>query len=243
MPPSFRFPVIRGRPSRPRLRRDCSLTGARTTLSMRCQRLAGRLRKARSPRGLTFVTWHSRSIGKAPRCSSTNLNLTAFGSRRTGWLFSGSPPFAGETIPQTGSRIRLKSLRMRISRPSRYSPGKLAVLGRDPIRVAMGIHPWVQIEDADLAPKPLFSGQARGPRPRPYPGRDGHSPMGSKSTRRPPDHPQSDVAKARSSVQCAPHPCETHPSCLCPWFISFAAHWAIKGAPPNRDRSKVCISR
>ena len=60
------------------------LDRARTTLSMRCQRLAGRLRKARSPRGLTFVTWHSRSLGKAPRCSSTNLNLTAFGSRRTG---------------------------------------------------------------------------------------------------------------------------------------------------------------
>lgn len=111
---------------------------------MRCQRLAGRLQKARSPRGLTFLTWHSRSIGKAPRCSSTNLNLTAFGSRRTGWLFSRISPFAGKTIPQTVSRIRLKSLRMRISRPSRYSPGKLAVLGRGHIRVAMGVPPWVQ---------------------------------------------------------------------------------------------------
>ena len=28
---------------------------------------------------------------KAPRCSSTNLNLTAFGARRTGWLFLGCP--------------------------------------------------------------------------------------------------------------------------------------------------------
>jgi len=34
--------------------------------------------------GLTFITRHSRSIGKAPRFSSTNLNLTAIGSRRTG---------------------------------------------------------------------------------------------------------------------------------------------------------------
>ncbi len=28
-------------------------------------------------RGLTFITRHSRSIGKAPRCSSTKLNPTA----------------------------------------------------------------------------------------------------------------------------------------------------------------------
>ena len=169
---------------------------------MRCQRLAGRLQKARSPRGLTFLTWHSRSIGKAPRCSSTNLNLMAFGSRRTGWLFSRISPFRRGNNP-----------------PDCFA---------DPAQI---------LADADLAPKPLFSGQARGPRPRPHPCRDGHSPMGSKSTRRPPDHPQSDVAKARSSVQCAPHPCETHPSCLCPGFISFAAHCAIKGAPPSRDRS------
>jgi hypothetical protein len=174
---------------------------------MRCQRLAGRLQKARSPRGLTFLTWHSRSIGKAPRCSSTNLNLTAFGSRRTGWLFSRISPFRRENNP-----------------PDCFA---------DPAQI---------LEDADLAPKPLFSGQARGPRPRPHPCRDGRSPMGSRSTRRPPDHPQSDVAKARSSVQCAPHPCETHPSCLCPGFISFAAHCAIKGAPPSRDRSIMSAS-
>ncbi len=169
---------------------------------MRCQRLAGRLQKARSPRGLTFLTWHSRSIGKAPRCSSTNLNRTAFGSRRTGWLFSRISPFRRGNNP-----------------PDCFA---------DPAQI---------LEDADLAPKPLFSGQARGPLLRPHPCRDGRSPMGSRSTRRPPDHPQSDVAKARSSVQCAPHPCETHPSCLCPGFISFAAHCAIKGAPPSRDRS------
>lgn len=53
---------------------------------MCCLRLAGRLRNARKPRGLTSITRHRRSTGKAPRCSSTNLNLTAFGSRRTGWL-------------------------------------------------------------------------------------------------------------------------------------------------------------
>jgi hypothetical protein len=47
--------------------------------------------QARNPRGLTFITRHSQSIGKAPRCSPTNLNLTAFGSRRTGWLFLGCP--------------------------------------------------------------------------------------------------------------------------------------------------------
>ena len=34
--------------------------------------------KVRNPRGLTFITRHSRSTRKAPRCSSTNLNLTAF---------------------------------------------------------------------------------------------------------------------------------------------------------------------
>ena len=117
---------------------------------MRCQRLAGRLRKARSPRGLTFVTWHSRSIGKAPRCSSTNLNRTAFGSRRTGWLFSRISPFRRENNP-----------------PDCFA---------DPAQI---------LEDADLAPKPLFSGQARGPRPRPHPCLDGRSPMGSRSTRRP----------------------------------------------------------
>ncbi len=202
MPTSFSSSVIRGRPWLPRLRRDCSLTGARTTMSIRCQRLAGRLQKARSPRGLTFLTWHSRSIGKAPRCSSTNLNRTAFGSRRTGWLFSRISPFRRGNNP-----------------PDCFA---------DPAQI---------LKDADLAPKPLFSGQARGPLLRPHPCRDGRSPMGSRSTRRPPDHPQSDVAKARSSVQCAPHPCETHPSCLCPGFISFAAHCAIKGAPPSRDRS------
>ncbi|MDA1155300.1 MAG: hypothetical protein O2873_11245, partial [Proteobacteria bacterium] len=32
-------------------------------------------------------------------------------------------------------------------------------------------------------------------------------------------------------------------SLLCPWFISFAAHYAIKGAAPNRDRSSVAVRR
>ena len=32
----------------------------------------------------------------------------------------------------------------------------------------------------------------------------------------PPDHPQPDAAKARWSVQSAPHPCEIHPFYLCP---------------------------
>jgi hypothetical protein len=45
-------------------------------MSVPCLRLVGQLLKARKPRGLTFITRHSRSIGKAPRCSSTNLNLT-----------------------------------------------------------------------------------------------------------------------------------------------------------------------
>jgi len=67
------------------------------------------LRKALKPRGLTFITRQSRSTGKAPRCSSTNLNLTAFGSRRTGWLFLGCPsPPSGygphdEVVRSTGS--------------------------------------------------------------------------------------------------------------------------------------------
>ena len=45
-------------------------------MSKRWLGLAERLRKARKPRGLTFITRHSRSIGKAPRRSSTKLNLT-----------------------------------------------------------------------------------------------------------------------------------------------------------------------
>ena len=39
--------------------------------------LARRLRKARKPRGLTLFTQHSRSVGKLPRCSSTNRNPLA----------------------------------------------------------------------------------------------------------------------------------------------------------------------
>jgi rhodanese-related sulfurtransferase len=39
-------------------------------------------------------------------------------------------------------------------------------------------------------------------------------------------------------VQFAPHPYEIRLFFLCPWFVSFAAHYAIKGAAPNRDRSK-----
>ena len=45
------------------------------------------------------------------------------------------------------------------------------------------------------------------------------------------------AAKARSSARSTPHLCEIHPSCLCRWFISFAAHCVIKGTAPKRDRS------
>lgn len=45
-----------GRPSLPKLRRGCSLICARATMSMRCLWLAVRLRKARNPRELTFIT-------------------------------------------------------------------------------------------------------------------------------------------------------------------------------------------
>jgi hypothetical protein len=39
-------------------------------------------------------------------------------------------------------------------------------------------------------------------------------------------------------VQFSPDPYEIRLFFLCPWFVSFAAHYAIKGAAPNRDRSK-----
>jgi hypothetical protein len=32
-----------------------------------------------------------------------------------------------------------------------------------------------------------------------------------------------------------------HPSCLRPWFISFAAQYVIKGAAQNRDRSTLIV--
>ena len=44
-------------------------------------------------------------------------------------------------------------------------------------------------------------------------------------------------------ARSAPHPCEIHPSCLCPWFLSFAAHYVIKGEEPNRDRSILLVLR
>ena len=80
---------------------------------MRCLRLAGRLRKARKPRGLTFIERHSRSTGKPPRCSSKNLNLTAFGSRRTGglfWMFLSSFRLRTSRRSRTFSRARSRSL-------------------------------------------------------------------------------------------------------------------------------------
>lgn len=54
-------------------------------------RLKGRGVKARKPRGLTSMTSHNRWVGKLLRCSSMNLNLMAFGSRRTALPFLGSP--------------------------------------------------------------------------------------------------------------------------------------------------------
>ena len=35
-----------------------------------------------------------------------------------------------------------------------------------------------------------------------------------------------------------PHPYEIRQFFLCPWFISFATHYAIEGAAPNRGRSR-----
>jgi hypothetical protein len=64
---------------------------ANVTISDRCLRLAGRLRNARKPRALTFMTWHIRPMENADWCSSMKLNLTAFGSRRTPWPFLGFP--------------------------------------------------------------------------------------------------------------------------------------------------------
>ncbi len=161
-------------------------------MSERCLRLAGRLWKARKPRGLTFITRHSRSIGNAPRCSSANLNLTAFGSQRTGWLFLGCP-----------------------SPPSGYGP-----------------HDEVVHSPA----------QGHGPRQKPHPCNDARSPVCSRSKSRPPNHPQPSAAKARWSALFAPILCEIHPSCLCPWFISFAAQYVIKGAAQNRGRSNRAVA-
>ena len=101
-PTSFSSSVILRRP--PKLRRDCSLMWARTTMCMRCLRLAGRQRKARNPRALTFITRHSQSTGKAPHCSSTSRNLRALRSSRNWGAFF---------------RMSLSSLRMRVSRRSR----------------------------------------------------------------------------------------------------------------------------
>ena len=75
----------------PRLRRDCSLKCASVTRSDRCLRLAGRLRNAQKPRWLTSKTSHSRLVEKLALCSSIDLNLRAFGPRRTALLFLGSP--------------------------------------------------------------------------------------------------------------------------------------------------------
>ncbi|MCH8467505.1 MAG: autotransporter domain-containing protein, partial [Roseinatronobacter sp.] len=46
----------------------------------------------------------------------------------------------------------------------------------------------------------------------------------------------------RWSMQFAPRLFEILPFFLCPWFISFVAHYAIKGAAPNRDRSNVTLA-
>ena len=140
-------------------------------------------------RGLTSITRHRRSTGKAPRCSSTNGNLRASGLRRTGWIFLGYPS------PPLGCGSRAKAV-------------------------------------------PSFA-QARDPRGRPHPCRGARSPTCSRSTSRRPAHPQPDAANARSSARSVPHLCEIHPSCLCPWLISLAARYVIKGAAPNRDWSIV----
>ena len=71
-------------------------------------RLAGRLRKARNPRGLTFITRHNRSVGKLRRCSSTNLNLTAFEPRRTGWPFLEHVPLLAQNTFLTPKPFVLK---------------------------------------------------------------------------------------------------------------------------------------
>jgi hypothetical protein len=157
-------------------------------MSVPCLRLAGRLRKARKPRGLTFITRHSRSTGKVPRCSSTNLNLTAFGSRRTGGLFLGCP-----------------------SRPSGYGP-----------------HDEVVHSPA----------QGHGPRQKPNPCHDARLLIYSRSKSQPQGHPQPGAAKARWSALFALLIYGIHLSCLCPWFISFAAQYVIKGAAQNRGRSR-----
>ncbi len=103
--------------------------------------LAGRLRKARKPRGLTFITRQSRSTGKAPRCSSTNLNLTAFGSRRTGWLFLGCP-----------------------SPPSGYGPHDEVVHSR-----AQGHGPQPKPRPCHDARSPIYSGSKSQPQGHPQP--------------------------------------------------------------------------
>ena len=64
---------------------------ASVTKSDRCLRLARRLRNARKPRELTFITLQRRAVSKVPACSSMNLNLMAFGPRRTGRR-ENSPP-------------------------------------------------------------------------------------------------------------------------------------------------------
>jgi hypothetical protein len=202
MPPSFRFPVIRGRPSRPRLRRDCSLTGAQNNPVHALPATGRAAAKGPQPAGADIPHLAQPVDREGPTLLFDEPEPHRFWLAKNWVAFFQDLPFRRENNP-----------------PDCFA---------DPAQI---------LKDADLAPKPLFSGQARGPLLRPHPCRDGRSPMGSRSTRRPPDHPQSDVAKARSSVQCAPHPCETHPSCLCPGFISFAAHCAIKGAPPSRDRS------
>ncbi len=38
------------------------------------------------------------------------------------------------------------------------------------------------------------------------------------------------------SARSALYPCKMHPTCLCPWFFSFAAQYVIKGPAPNRHR-------
>ena len=96
----------------------------------------------------------------------------------------------------------------------------------------------VLLEDTVFAPKPVVL-----PRKRamlgaiPHPCRGARSPTCSASEARHPDHPQLVVVSARWSARFAPRLCRILPFFLCPWFVCFVPHYAIKGEAPNRDRS------